>query len=238
MRGEVISVDSLSGDGLISGDDGQRYPFVSAASRSILRVGDKVDFAQVDGAAADIMVLTSLSSAGVGVTGGYTQPYAGASYNFLTAVFSFNGRLRRSHFWISWAILCAIWWVTFWMPVLNVIFYFVLLWANLAVGAKRFHDMGKTGWLIAIPWVLLIGVQIAAVAVIGVAAINDPQAFESENPAALMSLLGTIGLFLAVAVPVSLGFWLWLGIADSQPGRNAHGPNPKNPVDDTANTFA
>ena len=238
MRGEVISIDSLSGDGLISGDDGQRYLFLSSASRSVLRVGDKVDFAPSEGAATDIMVLASLSSAGVGVAGGYASSYTRTGYNFLTAVLSFNGRLRRSHFWITWGILCGVWWLTFWVPVLNVIAFFVLLWANLAVGAKRFHDMGKTGWLIAIPWALLIGAQIAAVAVIGVAAINDPQAFESDNPAAIMGAMGFLGLFAIVVLPVSWGFWLWLGIADSQPGRNIYGPNPKNPVDDTANTFA
>lgn len=239
MRGEVISIDSLSGDGLISGDDGQRYPFVSAASRSILRVGDKVDFAQVDGAAADIMVLASLSSAGVGVAGGYAQQ--GVGYNFVSAMFSFNGRLRRSHFWISWAILFFGYYVWSAIPLLNVLLIFALpvfLWANLAVGAKRFHDMGFSGWLIAIPWSVLVIGSIISLIVVGIAAINDPQAFETDSTATIMSMMGAIGLFFVVAVPVSLGFWLWLGIADSKPGRNAHGPNPKNPADDTANTFA
>lgn len=101
MRGEVINIDPLSGDGLISGDDGQRYSFVSTASRSVLRVGDKVDFAQADGTATDIMVLTSAASAGVGVAGGYTPQGSSGAYDFAWAMFKFDGRLRRSHFWIS-----------------------------------------------------------------------------------------------------------------------------------------
>jgi uncharacterized membrane protein YhaH (DUF805 family) len=238
MRGEVISVDSFSGDGLITGEDGGRYTFTASSTRAALRTGDKVDFVGTDGVATDIIALSKPTS-GLGVADyGYSQPGAGTGYNFLSAVFSFNGRLRRSHFWISWAIMCATWWVTFWIPLVNIIFQIVLLWSNLAVGAKRFHDMGKTGWLIAIPWVLLIGAQIAAIAVIGVAAISNPQAFENEDPAAIMGLMGSLGIFALIALPVSLGFWLWLGIADSQPGRNKYGPNPKNPVDDTANTFA
>ena len=236
MRGEVISVDSFSGDGLITGEDGGRYTFAASSTRAALRIGDKVDFVGTNGVATDIIAL-SAAGQGFGVNDyGYSRPAPG--YNFLSAVFSFNGRLRRSHFWISWAIMCATWWFTFWVPFLNIIFFFVLLWTNLAVGAKRFHDMGKTGWLIAIPWVLLIGAQIAAIAVVGVAAITNPQAFESEDPAAMMALMGSVGLFALVALPVSIGFWLWLGIADSQPGGNKYGPNPKNPVDDTANTFA
>ncbi|MGV9008664.1 DUF805 domain-containing protein [Brevundimonas sp.] len=235
MRGEVISVDSFSGHGLISGEDAGRYSFAASATRTALRIGDKVDFVGTNGVATDIIALSAPIS-GIGVAEyGYSRPSAGTGYNFLSAVFSFNGRLRRSHFWISWAIMCATWLVTFWMPLLNVVFYFVLLWTNLAVGAKRFHDMGKTGWLIAIPWTALILVQVITLGGVGYSYINDPQSLASDGPTALLIV---IGLLAIIAVPLSLGFWLWLGIADSQPGRNKYGPNPKNPVDDTANTFS
>jgi len=64
MRGKVLSYADLEGHGLISGDDGQRYPFtrgdLSGGVRSVLQ-GTDVDFEVVDGAARNIYVTTSPS---------------------------------------------------------------------------------------------------------------------------------------------------------------------------------
>lgn len=240
MRGEVISTDSLSGDGLISGDDGQRYPFTSTASRSVLRVGDKVDFAAVDGAATDIMVLASAASAGVGVAGGYTQPGASGSgaYDFAWAMFKFDGRLRRSHFWISWVILFFGGLVLGLIPILGSLISIAAIWPQIAIQVKRLHDMGLSGW-----WVLAqIGANIVLTIIAFVSMMGNfmanADALESEDPAAIMALLGSIGFVVLLFFVVNIGWLLWIGITDSKPGRNIYGPNPKNPVDDTADTFA
>ena len=64
MRGKVLSYADLEGHGLISGDDGQRYPFtrgdLSGGVRSVLP-GTDIDFEVVDGAARNIYVTTSPS---------------------------------------------------------------------------------------------------------------------------------------------------------------------------------
>jgi TM2 domain-containing membrane protein YozV/cold shock CspA family protein len=64
MRGKVLSYADLEGHGLISGDDGQRYPFtrgdLSGGVRSVLP-GTDIDFEVVDGAAKNIYVTTSPS---------------------------------------------------------------------------------------------------------------------------------------------------------------------------------
>jgi TM2 domain-containing membrane protein YozV/cold shock CspA family protein len=55
MRGKVIAYNDTDGQGLISGDDGRRYPFVRGALGSGVRVarpGQEVDF-QVNGNQAD-----------------------------------------------------------------------------------------------------------------------------------------------------------------------------------------
>lgn len=236
MRGEIITIDTLSGDGLISGDDGQRYSFISTASRSVLRVGDKVDFAQVDGTATDIMVLASAASAGVGVAGGYTQPNGG--YDFTTAMFKFDGRLRRSHFWISWAILFVGGFVVGLIPFIGGFIGLAAIWPQIAIQVKRLHDMGRSGW-----WVLAqIGANIALTVIAFISMMGNfmanAQAIENEDPAAIMALLGSIGFVVLLFFVVNIGWLLWIGIADSKPGRNIYGPNPKTPVDDTANTFA
>lgn len=225
MRGEVLSLDD-GGSGLISGDDGARYSFGASDVSGSVQVRDRVDFVGTDGVATDIMVLAGSSprpSDGLSAT----DTSGPKGFDFGSALFSFSGRLRRSHFWISWIIMVAVWWLTFFIPFVNLAAQLGLLWTNLAVGAKRFHDMGKPGWLIAIPWVLLILTQIALFASIGVSAMNNPEVLESEDPAAIMAMMGPALFASLIAVPVSLAFWLWLGIADSQPGSNKYGPNPK-----------
>ena len=64
MRGKVLSYADLEGHGLISGDDGQRYPFtrgdLSGGVRSVLP-GTDIDFEVVDGSVKNIYVTTSPS---------------------------------------------------------------------------------------------------------------------------------------------------------------------------------
>jgi len=240
LRGEVISVDNFSGDGLVVTEDSTRYSFAASSTRAALRVGDRVDFVADNGVATDIIALTSRGPA-LDATGyGYAVHENSRGYNFGTAMFSFKGRLRRSHYWISWAILFFGYYVLSLIPIINIVLILTLpglLWANLAVGAKRFHDMGRSGWLIAIPWsIMIVGIIASIVYFIAIAA--SAPSFDDADAAALGRALGEASFYMALIFPVPIGFWLWLGIADSQPGRNKYGPNPKNPVDDTANTFA
>ena len=60
MRGRVLTYDDLGGSGLISGDDGQRYPFARGALQGGLRAlapGTEVDFQLEDGKAVGIYVV-------------------------------------------------------------------------------------------------------------------------------------------------------------------------------------
>lgn len=61
MRGKVLSYADLDGAGLISGDDGQRYPFtrgdLGGGVRSVIP-GTDVDFEVENGAARNIYVTT------------------------------------------------------------------------------------------------------------------------------------------------------------------------------------
>lgn len=238
MRGEVISVDGLSGDGLISGEDGARYPFAASASRTSLQAGQRVDFVPVDGAATEIMLLSGSPQPSSGPSlSPAPRPYD-AAYNFGWAMFAFDGRLRRSHFWISWLILFGVGFVAGLIPIFGSIISLVLFWPHLAIGAKRLHDMGKSGWLIAIPWVLMVVAMVMVFVSIGFSAFTNPEAFESEDPATVFGALGPSFAIVGLVWLISIGFWLWIGIADSQPGRNKYGRNPKNPQGDDAEVFA
>ncbi|HEX4183383.1 MAG TPA: NINE protein [Caulobacteraceae bacterium] len=60
MRGKVLSYNDLQGEGLISGDDGQRYPFVRGVLQNGVRYvspGADVDFQLEDGKAIGVYVV-------------------------------------------------------------------------------------------------------------------------------------------------------------------------------------
>ncbi|WP_421729737.1 DUF805 domain-containing protein [Brevundimonas sp.] len=241
MRGEVISVDGGSGDGLISGEDGVRYSFVAADfSGPAPKVGDRADFVSDNGVATQIVILAGAATASASgpwagqtstpqMAGAAVPATAGAGFDFASALFSFNGRLRRSHFWIGFAIIFGASFVSGLIPFLGILLSFALIWPNLAISVKRLHDMGKSGWLVAIPFGIGMVLGVIAVVMIGTAMMADgrtPEDFEADPAAALMLMGPAFGVF-ALSALVNLAFLLWIGISDSQRGANKFGPNPK-----------
>lgn len=231
MRGEILSYDDVSGTGLISGDDSIRYGFARSAIQAggVIAAGARVDFVPEGLEATQVMVLAGSPTAAFGQAAhsAYTARDTGGGYDFASAMFSFNGRLRRQHFWISWLILFGASLVLGWIPVLGTLISIVLIWPNLAITVKRLHDMGKTGWFAAIPWVATIIGFVMIIGAVGTAIFTNPQAFENEDPAVVFSMLGSMMGGLSIMFLVGLGFLLWIGISDSQRGDNKYGPNPK-----------
>ncbi|HYD27375.1 DUF805 domain-containing protein [Brevundimonas sp.] len=141
--------------------------------------------------------------------------------------FSFEGRTRRSHFWIGWLVCLGLGVVFGWIPILGFFLSIALIWPNLAITVKRLHDMGHSGWLAAIPYVVGIVGSIAAVMMIGASAFMNASALENEDPAAIFALIApAMGLF-GVMLLVGFGFLLWIGVTDGQRGDNRFGPDPK-----------
>lgn len=54
MRGEVLFYNEADGDGMVSGEDGVRYPFRRSDLQTLtaIRAGSRVDFVPQDGAAS------------------------------------------------------------------------------------------------------------------------------------------------------------------------------------------
>lgn len=231
LRGEILSYDTTAGTGLISGDDGARYSFVSSALQSpaVPAPGVRVDFVPEDGEATQILILAGGPST-VGVAGGYASSTdtTVAGFDWQKLFLSFEGRVRRSHFWIGWLVLLGVNVVISWIPVINLL-GFLLIWPNLAISVKRLHDMGKTGWLVAIPWVastvfLIIGFLMVMGAAIAGGVGAD---YYENNPAALFAMMGpAVGAFVLAAL-VPLAFLLWIGLVEGDQGDNRFGPNPK-----------
>ena len=231
VRGEILSYDDVSGTGLISGDDSLRYGFGRSAIQpgGVIAVGARVDFVPEGLEATQIMVLAGSPAAAFGqaASSAYTARDTGGAYDFKSAMFSFNGRLRRQHFWISWLILLGAGIVLGWIPIIGTLISIALIWPGVAIQVKRLHDMGKTGWFAVIPWVANVIGFFMIISAVGMAIFTNPQAFESEDPAAMMSMFGSMMGGFAVMGLVGLAFLLWIGITDSQRGDNKFGPNPK-----------
>lgn len=149
------------------------------------------------------------------------------SFDWQKLLFSFEGRTRRSHFWIGWLICLGVGVVTGWIPLLGGLISLLLIWPNLAITVKRLHDMGYTGWLAAIPWVVGIFGAVIGIFMIGATAVFNSAALDREEPMAVFALasqaLGVFGVIFLVCV----GFLLWIGITDGQRGPNRFGPDPK-----------
>lgn len=225
MRGQILSFDDASGAGLISGDDGIRYSFVREAISppASITPGLRVDFVPVAGEATNIMLLAAAPTpSGPSATPGVPVD----TFNFQHVLFSFNGRIRRQHFWIGWLICLGAGVVLGWIPILGTLLSIALIWPNLAISVKRLHDMGQSGWLIVIPWIAGIGGVIAAFMTVGVAALSSGYV-NTDDPAAVLAIIGPMFGILSIVALIQLGFLLWIGITDSQRGENRFGPNPK-----------
>jgi uncharacterized membrane protein YhaH (DUF805 family) len=149
------------------------------------------------------------------------------AFDIQKLMLSFEGRTRRSHFWIGWLILLGAGVVAGWIPLIGFLISLALIWPNLAITAKRLHDMGHTAWLMVIPWVVNILGVIFIFMSVGLSVFMNTSALENEDPAAIMALFGPMLGGLGLLFLVNLGFLLWIGLSDSQAGSNRFGPNPK-----------
>lgn len=142
---------------------------------------------------------------------------------FLTA----DGRIGKRDFWIGFAILFVANLVLGMIPVLGALISLALIYPMVCLYSKRLHDFGKTGWLTAIPFVvmalaLVVGLITGGMAVIGMGAAGSDQAAAG----AAMAGLGMFGGLMALAGLIALGFLLWVGLTNGDPSDNRYGPPP------------
>ena len=75
----------------------------------------------------------------------------------------FNGRARRKEFWMFFlfnlivAIVLGVIDSMIGIPVLGLIYSLGVLLPSLAVGARRLHDTGKSGWWLLLGLIPLVG---------------------------------------------------------------------------------
>ncbi|MET3835905.1 uncharacterized membrane protein YhaH (DUF805 family) [Brevundimonas sp. UYEF29] len=178
MRGEILSYDPMTGEGLISGDDLQRYVFTSAAAG--LEPGRRVDFVVQDAQALSLMVLRD---GPLGPALYAPEPDLGLWGYFVRCITDLyiegHGRARRKEYW-SFALFHFLILMLAFMPIIGLavldaeagydmeawgvawigivaLVYFALIVPYVCVTIRRFHDVGLSGWLILIGLVPYVG---------------------------------------------------------------------------------
>ncbi|MCC1491540.1 DUF805 domain-containing protein [Cognatishimia sp. F0-27] len=130
----------------------------------------------------------------------------------------FTGRTARPEFWtFAVFLLVALIVLTLVAPMLGGAFLLVSALPGTAATVRRLHDMGRTGWWVLLPaivlpaWLMVWIASAAAALAVRVDLLDDDRYF-----------LGATGIaFLAAAI-----FGTWLA-APSDPGPNAYGPAPQ-----------
>ena len=133
-----------------------------------------------------------------------------------TLYLSGDGRIGRTEFWIGAAGLICVGLVAGLVPVVGVLASLALIYPWACLTAKRLHDFGRSGPL----------VLVAAVPAVVAGVFSLVTALAASN-------LGTLGMALAgaslslavstVALLVSLGFVLWVGLKPGHEAPNSYG---------------
>ncbi|MCL5777639.1 DUF805 domain-containing protein [Limibaculum sp. FT325] len=117
---------------------------------------------------------------------------------------NFAGRATRPEYW-WWALFQVVSSVVLGqIPVLGQLWSLVILLPSLAVGVRRLHDVGRSGWLILLPWAGLPFVLLGG-------AIQG-------------GILEPVGYVVIFCGALAVLVWACM---DGTPGPNGYGPDPK-----------
>lgn len=139
--------------------------------------------------------------------------------NWQNLFLSIDGRTGRKDFWLGAAALIGAGLVGGLIPLVGPLVSLALIVPWTCLTAKRLHDIGRSGWLVL--------VAVVPSVISGAMALFT--ALATANVAALGLAFAGAGVTLmvsTVALLVSLGFLLWVGLKPGEPAANAYGPAP------------
>lgn len=134
--------------------------------------------------------------------------------NLVQLFFGFQGRINRAKYWIAVVVYLAVAIVlvlvgmgmamagSFLVILIAVIIYIPMIISGVAVGIKRLHDRGKSGW-----WLLLFYLAPAILSGGG----------EAMGAGMVLSL---------ASLAISIWALVELGFLKGDTGANAYGPDP------------
>lgn len=199
MKGKILLLETGSSEGLISGDDGQRYKFsASEIRRGPLQEGRVVDFLPSGDAASEIFAV------GASALG---------QRDWVSFYLSPKGRVSRRDYWLFGFLGTLVTSVLLgWIPLLGQIVLIVCLWSSIALAFKRFHDRGFSGF-----WVFVPG----ALTTLGWMELW--RSFFSANGASHSTGFTLVGAGFAAYLTILLLVFLQAG----ESGANKYGPDPR-----------
>ncbi len=133
----------------------------------------------------------------------------------------FKGRARRSEYW-WWCLLCfIICTVTRFIDqilslghIVTMIAWLILVIPSMAVGTRRLHDTGRSGWWIVAEFVMAVIMWIMV--------------FSVESLVYYSSAIWIILYYIVVLLTFFVCFViLYFSVLDSHKGENQYGPSPK-----------
>ncbi|PVZ86912.1 DUF805 domain-containing protein [Serratia sp. S1B] len=176
MKGTILDFSIQANSGIISGENSQRYPFIGSEWKEQItpQRGLKVDFdVSPEGQALAIYLELAQNSSNTRTTASKQMPKSKDDYQFvdwfikcLKNYANFNGRASRSEFWFfvlcKYTLIVIALMIDMFLETEGVFFAIValgLLLPEWAVGCRRLHDIGKTGWsqlLVIIPFAVIL----------------------------------------------------------------------------------
>src|SRR5258706_5284705 len=145
-------------------------------------------------------------------------------WNYL--LLSPQGRIGRQDFWIGFAVVMGLSVLCNLVPIIGQIAGLLLLWPQACIHSKRLHDMGRSAWLMLIPFGVAIAIGGVAAVTRGLSGLG---AMTGHLGAAAASGALTL-LALGCAFLVGLAFLLWVGLTPGQPGPNRFGESQLSPA--------
>ncbi len=162
MKGKVLDFNEEKKEGIILAKQGDRYTFVSQewkSDQSKIKAGVEVDFVENEGTAQQIYT-TNVSTFDIDNIDAKNilQCYTDAFKKYAT----FSGITSRSGFWyfqlVSFIVVILLSIIS--MGALAPVYSLVILIPALAIGARRLHDTGKSGWWQLLMFIPIIGMII------------------------------------------------------------------------------
>lgn len=133
---------------------------------------------------------------------------------------SWDGRIRRSHFWIGMIIVGAANMIAGAIPLLGAILSFLLIAPAGSLAVQRLHDMSRSAKFAIIP--------LASSAAAVIVSVFTGGALAGFGAAGMLALAPSL-LLLSALLLVNLAFVLWIGFTPGVPRPNAYGPDPRSP---------
>jgi uncharacterized membrane protein YhaH (DUF805 family) len=144
----------------------------------------------------------------------------------------FHGRAHRTEYWtfalFNFLILIALLLIEAILGIesiggtaygpLSALYMLAVLIPSLAVGARRLHDTGRSGWMQLIPLVSPLVVTLLLSIILSFFGISSSK----DSGMVLMPIF--VGVILGTAASI---WFLALMCQDSKPGPNQYGENPK-----------